>query len=158
VNTKRCPCPDHEGPNPLPVDEFYTSHSRPDGLAGWCKVCTNRVNRENSRRWRQENPDRERENSRRARQAARDAVLDHYGRVCACPGCGATKRLTIDHVNGDGKAHRIALFGYNAESYRMYRWLIEQGFPDGFQVLCGPCNSSKKNGQACHLNHTAPSS
>ena len=39
------------------------------------------------------------------------AVLAHYGRVCACPGCGATDDLTIDHKNGDGRAQRIKLFG-----------------------------------------------
>jgi hypothetical protein len=110
--------------------------------------------RQRARRYRQENPEPIRERGRQMRQAARDAVLDHYGRVCACPGCGATEDLVIDHVNGDGKAHRIKVFGItDSGSYRMYRWLIRNGFPEDFQVLCNRCNSSKNNGPACRLNH-----
>jgi len=75
---------------------------------------------------------------------ARDQVLDHYGRVCVC--CGATRGLTIDHVNGDGKAHREELKG------DLYRWLVQEGFPRGFQVLCTPCNSSKGTGLACRMH------
>ena len=75
---------------------------------------------------------------------ARDQVLDHYGRVCVC--CGATRGLTIDHVNGDGKAHREELKG------DLYRWLVQEGFPRGFQVLCTPCNSSKGAGLACRMH------
>jgi hypothetical protein len=99
-------------------------------------------------------PEKAREGNRRYRREARDAVLDHYGRACAC--CGTTKDLSIDHVNGGGKAHRIVLFGRNsAPSTMMYRWLISQGFPPGFQVLCRPCNVSKGEGPACRKHHTA---
>jgi hypothetical protein len=87
--------------------------------------------------------------------AVKDAVLDHYSRACSC--CGATDRLTIDHVNGDGKAHRIELFGRSSANLQMYRWLIAQGFPPGFQVLCRPCNSSKGAGAACRLDHATGS-
>ena len=80
-------------------------------------------------------------------------MLDHYGRSCAC--CGSAEDLGIDHVNGGGNAHRIALFGRAAESTKMYRWLIRNGFPAGYQILCGPCNSSKAGGAACRLDHAA---
>jgi hypothetical protein len=91
----------------------------------------------------------------RARLAAR--VFAHYGTVCACPGCGATENLTIDHVDGDGTAHRIELFGTpRCAGYHFYRWLIRQGFPDGYQTLCQPCNQSKRHGSACRIDHAAP--
>ncbi len=35
----------------------------------------------------------------------------------------------------------------------MYRWLIRNGFPEGFQTLCMPCNSSKRDGDRCRLGH-----
>lgn len=35
----------------------------------------------------------------------------------------------------------------------MYRWLIKNGFPEGFQTLCWPCNRSKGNRQVCQLDH-----
>jgi hypothetical protein len=78
-------------------------------------------------------------------------VLDHYGRACTC--CGATADLTIDHVSSNGNAHRIELFGRAAESTQMYRWLIRNGFPAGYQVLCRACNGSKGDGPSCRLDH-----
>jgi hypothetical protein len=84
----------------------------------------------------------------------RAAVFDHYGWACAC--CGATENLTIDHVNGGGRAHRLTLFG-NAEQggTHFWRWLADQGFPEGFQTLCMPCNSSKRDTARCRLEHAA---
>jgi hypothetical protein len=76
-------------------------------------------------------------------------VLDHYGRVCAC--CGSTDRLNIDHVTGGGRAHRAQL----GSSYALYRWLIDNNFPPGFQTLCLPCNVSKKDGDRCRIDHSA---
>lgn len=69
------------------------------------------------------------------------------------PAAGAAENLSIDHPNGDGSAHRVELFGSrNAAGARMYMWLVAQGFPDGFQVLCLPCNKSKSNGTACRMH------
>lgn len=81
-------------------------------------------------------------------QVLRDQVLDHYGRVCACPGCGATEGLTIDHVDP------AADLATGLTSYKLCRWIIKNGFPEGFQILCKPCNSSKKDGPACRIDHS----
>ena len=82
-------------------------------------------------------------------------MFAHYGESCAC--CGTADDLTIDHIDGDGREHRIELFG-NADSVstRFYRWLIEQGFPGGLQTLCAPCNASKRDGDHCRLWHGDP--
>lgn len=90
--------------------------------------------------------------ARDRRDALRAAVFGHYGESCAC--CGTTDRLTIDHVNGDGWQHRQELFGrQNVGGAMLYRWLVAQDFPEGFQVLCMPCNVSKKSGDHCRLDH-----
>jgi len=90
--------------------------------------------------------------ARKERAALKAQVLDHYGHTCAC--CGTTEQLTVDHVNGDGGQHRMELFGtQEAGSAAIHRWLIKNGFPDGFQVLCWPCNRSKGNGKRCRLDH-----
>lgn len=34
-----------------------------------------------------------------------------------------------------------------------YPWLIKNGFPSGFQTLCGPCNASKGAGDRCGIRH-----
>ena len=78
----------------------------------------------------------------------RAAVFGHYGEACAC--CGASSGLTIDHANGGGKEHRAEIGG---GSTAMYRWLVRNGFPDGFQTLCRPCNISKSDGARCRLYH-----
>lgn len=79
-------------------------------------------------------------------QSNRQRVLAHYGTTCAC--CGSTAQLAIDHVNGDGAEHRQAV-----PSHHFDAWLIEQGFPPGFQTLCRRCNSSKGTGPRCVLSH-----
>jgi hypothetical protein len=105
-----------------------------------------------ARRQRAVNPEPERERYRRYRRKLREVVFGHYGRVCAC--CGTTERLGIDHVNGDGRAHRRALgLKSGGQSTRFYAWLVRQGFPPGYQVLCAPCNGAKGNGPACPLEH-----
>jgi hypothetical protein len=87
----------------------------------------------------------------------RAAVFGHYGAACAC--CGSAEMLTIDHVNGDGDEHRQELFGHRpafdgrtASTASFYLWLVNQGFPEGFQVLCRPCNGSKGTGDRCRLH------
>ena len=42
VPRKRCPHPEHAGPNPLPLAAFYANRARRDGLDVWCKSCKNR--------------------------------------------------------------------------------------------------------------------
>ena len=127
-----------------PLADFCSDASRLDGLSCDCRTCAG----ENSRRWHARNRDKVRAQQARWRQAQRDAVFDHYGRVCACPGCGATDDLTIDHVNGGGEQHRRQLNGMN-----LYRWLVVTGFPAGFQVLCRSCNLAKGRNPACLVDH-----
>jgi len=54
---------------------------------------------------------------------------------------------------GGGSAHREKLFGRDAETCGMYRWLRDNGFPEGFQILCLSCNDSKGTGERCTLAH-----
>jgi hypothetical protein len=68
-------------------------------------------------------------------------VFGHYGWRRAC--CGLRDALSVDHVNGGSSAHREELFGEMPEGYDMYRWLRDNGFPEGFQILCLSCNDSK---------------
>jgi hypothetical protein len=84
------------------------------------------------------------------RRRLREQVFAHYGTSCAC--CGSSVRLTIDHVQGDGLEHRRVI---GPGTSALYRWLIRNGFPDGFQTLCRPCNASKGRGSFCRLNHRA---
>lgn len=107
--------------------------------------------RESWRRSYATNAEAKRAATRRRYAADRETVFDHYGRSCAC--CGAIERLTIDHVCGDGQQHREQIGATNSAG--LYRWLIANGFPQGFQTLCAPCNGSKGTGLTCRLSHCA---
>lgn len=87
------------------------------------------------------------------RNEVRDAVYKAYGGYrCAC--CGETERafLSIDHVNNDGSVHRRQNNLKTGE--QMYRWLIRNKFPSGFQILCMNCNWGKRsnNGVCPHVS------
>lgn len=69
-------------------------------------------------------------------------TLIKYGGMCACCGVKDIRLLTIDHINGGGNKHRRML-GHS----KIYRWLKQNRYPDGYQVLCWNCNLGK------HLNH-----
>jgi hypothetical protein len=85
--------------------------------------------------------------SRRIRNSR--IVFAHYGTECAC--CGVTEELTIDHVDGEGAAHREELGNRGGGPF--FKWLIRNGLPPGFQTLCSPCNRNKGTGARCHLPH-----
>jgi hypothetical protein len=57
--------------------------------------------------------------------------------VCDCCGEGTYEFLSIDHVNGDGGAHRKQI-GRGS----LYTWLKRNDWPSGFRVLCHNCNQA----------------
>jgi len=91
----------------------------------------------------------------RWRERNKTTVMEHYSKGppwCAC--CGESERdfLVVDHVYGHGNEHRRKTFGRIQGGWQLYKWLIDQGFPLGFQVLCYNCNASKgKHGNCVHV-------
>lgn len=73
---------------------------------------------------------------------ARNKVFDHYGRCCAS--CGETIQLflTIDHIANNGAEHRRAST-HGISGNVLYKWLVRNSFPEGFQTLCFNCNMAK---------------
>ncbi len=90
---------------------------------------------------------------RRARERWRNGVLEKYsGPVPKCACCGESERdfLSIDHIAGKARDEREKR-GTPRAGYPLYRWLIRNGYPAGFQVLCMNCNVSKgKHGECVH--------
>lgn len=79
-----------------------------------------------------------REEKKEARHVLKIQVFNGYGGAfCRCCGEKEWEFLSIDHVNGDGSAHRKRL-GIGGDAF--YRWLKSQGYPPGFRVLCFNCN------------------
>lgn len=80
------------------------------------------------------------------------AVLSHYSPTdpASCECCGETELecLTVDHINGDGAAHRREVSGGSRQGgVPYYRWLWRNGYPAEvrLRVLCQSCNLSARN-------------
>lgn len=122
-----------------PLRDFWDGDSA-FGRRSWCKLC--------DLGW---------YGKRRAWYKAQ--VYDHYGRVCACCGETAEAKLTLDHLDGDGREHMQRITGrpwYRGQdrTYPLWRWLVRNKFPDRPRliVLCRPCNSSKSGGPNCRMH------
>jgi len=81
------------------------------------------------------------------RERCKQQVFDHYGRSCACCGEDELVFLTLDHVNGDGAAHRKSVAGRSG--FSIYTWIVKNNYPEGFQALCFNCNAAKRTMSEC---------
>ena len=75
----------------------------------------------------------------------RTKLFDGYGNKCVC--CGETEPLflELDHVHGGGAKEYKATNPAN-----VYRRLIKENFPAGYQLLCSNCNRGRqRNGGTC---------
>lgn len=101
--------------------------------------------REYSRRYRQDHKAERIEYQKQYRQQLKQEVLTHYSALgylsCGCCGEVDLNGLSIDHIQGGGRAHRKAL---NKGSSAFYFWLKRNGYPEGYQTLCLSCNNKKK--------------
>ncbi len=77
----------------------------------------------------------------------REYVLRHYSKdklECKCCGEKHYEFLALDHIHGGGTQHRKQL-----KSRYIYSYLIKDGFPKGYQVLCHNCNMAKAFYKRC---------
>lgn len=65
-------------------------------------------------------------------------IVKHYGAVCVCCGETTLEFLAIDHKNNDGNEQRKTM-----ASNQVYRWIIENNYPNSIQILCHNCNMAK---------------
>lgn len=147
VAMKKCPrCPE-----PRPIEDFRLDRARKDGRYSYCREHTREMAKVYWQRWRKENLERRRiyalahrdrksQVARERRRRERAAVLEHYGGTppsCGCCGEGRPEFLALDHINGGGRQERKRV-GHAT----FWSWLIRQGFPTGYRVLCHNCNMS----------------
>ncbi len=78
----------------------------------------------------------------------RKLVFGHYSPNLVCQRCGFSdiRALSIDHIAGGGLAHARQLGHKNMRGgTNLYRWIRDNGFPTGFQVLCMNCQFIKRH-------------
>lgn len=72
------------------------------------------------------------------REEYRASIYKAYGSRCACCGESEILFLSIDHVLGGGRQHRL-----NKSPYSVLVEIINKNFPKEFQLLCHSCNQGK---------------
>lgn len=94
--------------------------------------------RARTRKWRLAHP----EHHRQYHQQLRLEAFVHYSGMnpprCVCCGEVGFWFLTLDHINGGGRAKENGRAGHV-----LYGWLRKRDYPPGYQVLCFNCNSAK---------------
>ena len=84
---------------------------------------------------------------------AKEKILAHYGRVCACCLETNTKLLTVDHIENNGKEHGNGKYRY--KGVYLYTELIRLGYPGGIQIRCFNCNIGRRNNKGICPHETA---
>lgn len=93
------------------------------------------------RAWRDKNVDREPGYRSAYHAKLKRDFVEAYGGKCAC--CGETELgfLSLDHVGGGGRKHRLVMTkGRGGGTQVLLSDLRRRGWPKGFQVLCYNCN------------------
>ncbi len=84
----------------------------------------------------------------RARQRRLETKMEAFkmygGPKCACCGETCFLFLVIDHILNDGSDHRKEMKAQGYGPSGIYRWLRDNDYPSGFQVLCASCNLGKQ--------------
>ena len=78
------------------------------------------------------------------RLKVKQTILGRYGSECVLCGFNDMRALQLDHLNDNGSEERKALGSQKFSGVKFYRYLIKQGLPDGYQILCANCNNIKQ--------------
>lgn len=132
LNEKRCSrCKETK-----PLNSFYKNRTHSSRHASKCKDCSNK----DCKTWYEANKSevnqKIRKNGFKYRAHMKSTIIQVYSNgtnTCACCGESNMEFLTIDHINGNGRAHRKSVGN-------VYQWLCRNNFPAGFRVLCMNCN------------------
>jgi len=116
-------------------DQFYVFAGKRYRLSSRCKACDRKYLRERNATVYREGKLR---SSKAYKDRTRAEMLAAYGGACECCGETTPEFLQLDHINGDGAAHRRAYSGH------ISTFVKELGYPrEGYRLLCANCNHSR---------------
>jgi len=116
-----------------------------------CKRCVSTNRREYYGRTGQKKNAQAKEHRRQMRRK----LIVSLGGQCACCGESHFSMLDIDHVKGNGRAHRESL-GY--QWHKLFRHVSDNVSNGLYQLLCSNCNQSKRRlGECEHAWHKVES-
>lgn len=133
-----------------PLTDFHKQKSRPLGHRYECKPCSVKLAQARYHK----NPAKFRAKVKDDNLCLKWRLFVEYSTGiphCACCGEHRFQFLSLDHINGDGAAHRRQL---KKDGRALYRDLKKRNFPKGFQVLCYNCNHAKGKLLECPAHNT----
>ncbi len=126
------------------LHSFYKRKSRPSGYNSECKVCSDARHE----KWKQEHPGHLQRMHKIKNTEYKKTCVEKYGIDSGCVCCGIKELsfLSMDHIKDDGFKNRDK----HGLGKHLYRMLVREGFPPGFQTLCFNCQWGKRlNGGFC---------
>jgi len=94
--------------------------------------------------------------AKKYRRSLKLEAIEVYGGRCQCCGEDELAFMTLDHVENNGAEHRRELKELGVKgSAAFYKWLKNNQWPKGYQVLCFNCNVGRHiNGGVCPHQET----
>lgn len=143
-----------------PIESFCKNSQNSSGVHSYCRGCRKRIAHDKYERSGRLSMQVKyvqdlgspyfKEHKRALYEDVRRSVIAHYSagaNKCACCGEGTYEFLAIDHVHGGGVKHQKRVGGGS----RLTGWIVKNGLPPGFRVLCHNCNVSRGvNGYCPH--------
>ncbi len=121
-------------------EEFYRRSDRPKARHSHCKTCCSR----------KDLPLEVRKHHRITKRKSniklrRDVLLYYTNGLMKCNCCGESNEafLTLDHIEGGGRQHKLQMGSTQA----IYRELRKNDYPEGYQILCYNCNCGRAHNQ-----------
>lgn len=138
-----------------PVTEFWREQRKPGGRKSRCKPCARKGNKASYDRnpqsriastsaWKAKKPSHVKEYMKERCRRIRATLIAGYGGKCTCCGEATIEFLTLEHLNGGGRAHRGT-----RGSLTVFNEVIRDGFPKEYTILCMNCNFAKRFGKQC---------
>jgi hypothetical protein len=138
-----------------PLSDFGLEKGKPNGRKARCKPCARKSNKASydknpssrvaaTLRWKANNPAHVKGYMAERRLRIKADLVAGYGGKCTCCGETSIEFLTLEHLNGGGRAHRAV-----KDSLGIFNEVIRAGFPKEYTILCMNCNFAKRFGKEC---------
>lgn len=79
--------------------------------------------------------------SKKERSLIKAEVISHYGSKCQICDESDIRKLSLDHINGNGRQHRKEVLKIDSGS-GFYKW-VNDNKPDNLRLLCFNCNCKR---------------
>jgi len=106
------------------------------------KICINCVRKSNNKSY-QKNKLTRSKNNKLNYQKIKEKVFEYYGNKCQICQEENFNKLSLDHIDGNGRQHRKQILKTDSGS-QFYKWVLKNK-PNNLRILCFNCNCAHEN-------------